>query len=82
MSVETEIAELKNKVDDLEYNFEVSSARAEKLDRHLLEAHQKLQMYDDTNIIQLEGGGKGISGVSKNKVRQSWLEFPCLFVWD
>ena len=78
MSVETEIAELKNKVDDLEYNFEVSSARAEKLDRHLLEANQKLQMYDDTNIIQLEGGGKGVTGVSKNKVT-SCLDKPIMY---
>ena len=68
LSTETEIAELKNKVDDLEYNFEVSSQRAEKLDRHLSDAHQKLQMYEDTNVIQLEGGGKSITGVSKNKV--------------
>ena len=67
-AAETEIAELKNTVEDLEYNYEVSSTRAEKYDRHLSEALQKLQMYEDKNVIQLEGG-KSVTGVSKNKVR-------------
>ena len=66
-AAETETAESKNKVDDLEYNFEVSSTRAEKLDRHLSDALQKLAMYEDKHVIQLEGG-KSVTGVSKNKV--------------
>ncbi|KAH3885458.1 hypothetical protein DPMN_009452 [Dreissena polymorpha] len=65
-AAETEIAELKNKVEDLEYNYEVSSSRAEKLDRYLSDAFQKLQTYEDKNVIQLEGG-KCVTGVSKNK---------------
>ncbi|XP_052802588.1 E3 ubiquitin-protein ligase BRE1B-like isoform X2 [Mya arenaria] len=65
-AAETEIAELKNKVEDAEYNYQVSSARAEKLDRYLSDALQKLQNYEDKNVIQLEGG-KSVTGVSKNK---------------
>lgn len=68
-AAETEIAELKNKMDDLEYNFEVTSNRAEKLDRHLSEAIQKLQTYEDKNVIQLEGG-KCVTGVSKNRFEE------------
>jgi chromosome segregation ATPase len=41
-AAETEIAELKNKMDDLEYNFEKADERAARLDRHLAEALQKL----------------------------------------
>ena len=66
-AAETEIAELRNKVEDAEYNYQVSSSRAEKLDRYLSEAMQKLQTYEDKNVIQLEGG-KSVTGVSKNKV--------------
>lgn len=66
-AVETEIAELKNQSEDLEYNYQVSSERAEKLDRYLSDALQKLQNYEDKNVIQLEGG-KSVTGVSKNKV--------------
>jgi len=66
-AAETEIAEVKNQVEDLEYNYEVSSSRAEKLDRYLSDALQKLQNYEDKNVIQLEGG-KSVTGVSKNKV--------------
>jgi len=70
-AAETEIAELRNKVEDAEYNYQVSSSRAEKLDRYLSEAMQKLQTYEDKNVIQLEGG-KSVTGVSKNKV--DWLK--------
>ncbi|XP_069135020.1 E3 ubiquitin-protein ligase Bre1-like [Argopecten irradians] len=67
-AAETEIAELKNKMDDLEYNFEKADSRAEKLDRHLADACQKLQSYQEsTTIIPVEGG-KSITGVSKNKL--------------
>ncbi|XP_060571175.1 E3 ubiquitin-protein ligase Bre1-like [Ruditapes philippinarum] len=65
-AAETEIAELKNQSEDLEYNYQVSSQRAEKLDRYLSDAFQKLQTYEDKNVIQLEGG-KSVTGVSKNK---------------
>ncbi|KAL4223065.1 E3 ubiquitin-protein ligase BRE1A [Mactra antiquata] len=65
-AAETEIAELKNQSEDLEYNYQVSSQRAEKLDRYLSDALQKLQTYEDKNVIQLEGG-KSVTGVSKNK---------------
>ncbi|XP_060078358.1 E3 ubiquitin-protein ligase Bre1-like [Ylistrum balloti] len=66
-AAETEIAELKNKMDDLEYNFEKADSRAEKLDRHLADACQKLQSYQDTTTIIPVEGGKSITGVSKNK---------------
>ncbi|WAR01537.1 BRE1B-like protein [Mya arenaria] len=83
-AAETEIAELKNKVEDAEYNYQVSSARAEKLDRYLSDALQKLQNYEDKNVIQLEGG-KSVTGVSKNKLQHlpesvivETTEYKCL----
>jgi hypothetical protein len=56
-------------MDDLEYNFEKADERAARLDRHLAEALQKLQSYEDTGVIQEEGGRK-ITGVSKKKVKK------------
>ncbi|KAK3591494.1 hypothetical protein CHS0354_031601 [Potamilus streckersoni] len=68
-AAETEIAELTNKIDDLEYNYEKAEQRAEKLDRHLAEAQQKLNYYEDKNVIQLEGG-KSITGVSRHRFEE------------
>ena len=68
-AAETEIAELNNKMDDNEYNLDKAKNQVDKLDRHLAEAMQKLRSYEDTTIIQVDGSGKGITGVAKSKVR-------------
>lgn len=72
-AAETEIAELNNKMDDLEYNFEKADERALRLDRHLAEALQKIQSYEDTGVIQEESGRK-ITGVSKKKFDEMYNE--------
>ncbi|KAK6192014.1 hypothetical protein SNE40_003570 [Patella caerulea] len=63
---ETEIAEIKNKVDDLEYEYEKADQRAEKLDRHLADAIQKLTYYEETGVT-VEGVKIGAGGMVSNK---------------
>ena len=63
-AAETEAAEQKNKLEELEYNLENANNLIEKLDRHLSEANVKLKNYQEGEI-QVTGGGEG---VSKNKV--------------
>ncbi|ESO82419.1 hypothetical protein LOTGIDRAFT_237018, partial [Lottia gigantea] len=63
---ETEIAEFKNKVDDLEYEYEKAGQRAEKLDRHLADALQKLTYYEETGVT-VEGVKVGAGGMVSNK---------------
>ncbi|KAK3084542.1 hypothetical protein FSP39_015106 [Pinctada imbricata] len=73
-AAETEIAELKNKMDDNEYTLETAKNQVDKLDRHLAEAMQKLRSYEDTTIIQVDGSGKGITGVAKSKFDEIMYE--------
>ena len=61
---ETEVAELKNQVEDLEYHLNSATQRVDKLDRHLADTMQKLKTYQEGEI-KVQGGGEG---VSKNKV--------------
>lgn len=63
-AAETEVAELKNKVDDLEYHLAAERQVVDKLDKHLSDALQKLKTYQEGEI-KVQGGGEG---VSKNKV--------------
>lgn len=63
-ATETEVAELKNKVDDLEYYLAAERQTVDKLDRHLSAALQKMKTYQEGEI-KVQGGGEG---VSKNKV--------------
>lgn len=66
-AAETEIAELKNKMDDLEYYHGCASQQVDKLDRHLNDALQKLKSFEDTTVVH-DGSGKGVTGVAKSKV--------------
>ena len=63
-AAETEAAEQKNQVEELEYNLNSASHRVEKLDRHLADTMLRLKTYEEGEI-KVDGGGEG---VSKNKV--------------
>ena len=63
-AAETEAAELKNLVDDLEYELGNAKTRVLKLDCRLSDATQKLKTFQEGEIT-VQGGGEG---VSKNKV--------------
>ena len=45
-AAETEAAELKNQVDDLEYQLSNAHHRVDKLDRHLADAVTKVKSYE------------------------------------
>lgn len=64
VAAETEVAELKNQVEDLEYHLASANHRVEKLDKHLSETMAKLKTYQEGEI-KVQGGGEG---VSKDKV--------------
>ena len=66
-AAETEIAELKNKMEDLEYYHGSANEKVDKLDRHLNDALQKLKSFEDTTVVH-DGSGKGVTGVAKSKV--------------
>ena len=59
-AAETEAAELKNNVDDLEYNLENATLKVDRLDRHLTDANAKIMTYEEGNVT-VEGGGAGVS---------------------
>ena len=63
-AAETEAAETRNQVEELEYNLSTATDRIDKLDRHLVSATAKLATYQE-GAITVQGGGEG---VSKNKV--------------
>ena len=46
-AAETEVEELKNKQEDLEYYLENATSQVEKLDRYLCEAYQKLHTLEE-----------------------------------
>lgn len=75
-AAETEIAELRNKVDDLEYDYDKADQRARKLDKRLADCLQKLRSYEEDPVVH--EGGRTISGVSKNKVK--YIYFHVKFV--
>ena len=68
-AAETEAAELKNLVDDLEYELGNAKTRVLKLDCRLSDATQKLKTFQEGEIT-VQGGGEG---VSKNKVSVTWV---------
>lgn len=72
-AAETEIAELKNKMDDLEYYHGCASQQVDKLDRHLNDALQKLKSFEDTTVVH-DGSGKGVTGVAKSKFDEMMYE--------
>ncbi|KAL8597186.1 hypothetical protein ACOMHN_022233 [Nucella lapillus] len=67
-AAETESAELKNKVDDMEYEAEKAAEKAERLDRLLAEKSQKLQYYTDTGATVTIEGGKTVTGLTRARL--------------
>ena len=63
-AAETEAAELKNNMEEIEFNLESASHKVDKYDRHLAEAMQKLKTLEEGDV-HVKGGGEG---VSKRKV--------------
>ncbi|PSN50248.1 E3 ubiquitin-protein ligase Bre1 [Blattella germanica] len=83
---ETEAAELRNQIDDLQYELLKVQSRNDKLENHLAEAIEKLKTYQ-----QIHGEDKGIvkpvvtTSVSQKKIRQlpesvivETTEYKCL----
>ena len=67
-AAETESAELKNKMDDIEYEANKAAEKLDRLDRLLTEKTQKLQYYTETGAsIKIEGG-KSVTGLTRAKV--------------
>lgn len=73
--METENAELKNRVEDLEYDLDKTRTREEKLDRHLSDALEKLKAYEGVYATDNKGhagvgctGGGHLSGITQRKV--------------
>ena len=69
-AAETEVAELKNQVEELEYYKDIAESKVEKLDRFLADAMVKLKTYQEGEV-KVEGGGEG---VSKNKFSEVTFE--------
>lgn len=71
---ETEAAELRNQIDDLQYELLKVQSRNDKLENHLAEAIEKLKTYQ-----QIHGEDKGIvkpvvtTSVSQKKVIPTFL---------
>ncbi|XP_013378606.1 E3 ubiquitin-protein ligase BRE1A-like isoform X2 [Lingula anatina] len=68
-AAETEIAELKNKIDDLEYDLGNTTHSAQRFEFQLYEAAQKLKSQTEVVTVEGEGGG-GVEGVSKSKFQE------------
>ena len=67
-AAETEAAELKNQVDDLEYQLSNANHRVDKLDRHLADVATKLKSYE-ANDVKVPTAGASAETVTKTKVR-------------
>ena len=65
---ETEIAELKNKVDDLEYMYEKSEHKNDSLERRIAEVSERLQFYQETTGNMPISGLKNVPGVPTGRV--------------
>ena len=78
-AAETEVEELKNKQEDLEYYLENANGKVEKLDRYLCEAYQKLHTLEEGKVT-VEGGAEGVSKkkvlVYSNLLSQFILYYP------
>lgn len=69
-AAETGVAELRNQVEDVEYQLAGANLQVEKLDRHLADTMQRLHTYQEGEIL-VQGGGEG---VSKNKFNEILAE--------
>ncbi|BFZ18235.1 hypothetical protein BsWGS_21274 [Bradybaena similaris] len=65
---ETEIAELKNKLDDLEYVYEKSEYKNDSLERRLAEVTERLQFYQETTGNMPISGLKNLSGLPTGRL--------------
>ena len=65
---ETEIAELKNKFDDLEYMHEKSQNKCDSYERKLQEMSEKLQFYQETTGSMPNSALKNVPGVPTGRV--------------
>lgn len=65
---ETEIAELKNKLDDLDYMYDKSECKKDSLERQLAEVSEKLQFYQETTGNMPLSGLKNLPGVPTGRV--------------
>lgn len=76
-AAETEAAELKNQVDDLEYQLSNANRRVDKLDRHLANAVAKVKSYEANEVKVPTTGASGTpETVTKTKVQTC----VCLFL--
>lgn len=67
-AAETLSAELKNKVDDMEYEADKSEQKIDRLERLLAEKNQKLQYYTDTGATVTLEGGKAVTGLPRARL--------------
>lgn len=65
---ETEIAELKNKKDDLEYMYEKSEHKNDSLERRMTEVSERLQFYQETTGNMPISGLKNLPGVPTGRL--------------
>ena len=72
-AAETESAELKNKVDDMEYESSKAAEKLDRLERLLAEKTQKLQYYTDTGATVTIEGGKAVTGLTRARV-SGWTD--------
>ena len=69
-AAETEAAELKNQVDDLEYQLSNATHRVDKLDRYLANAVAKVKSYEANEVKMPSTGASGTTEtVTKTKVQ-------------
>lgn len=71
---ETEIAELKNQIDDLQYELEKVRSRNDKLENHLAEAIEKLKTYHEMHGDPQKSGNQPKQVVVQSSVSQAKLE--------
>ena len=68
---DTEAAELRNQIDDLQYELRKVTARNDKLENHLAEAIEKIKTYKQIQSEEKGQGEKGkpvVTSVSQKKV--------------
>ena len=77
---ETEIAELKNKVDDLEYMYEKKDNKCDSYERKIQELTEKVQLYQETSGNVPVSGLKNVPGVPTGRVSGYLLIFKMIFL--
>ena len=67
-AAETESAELRHKLEDVEYEVDRAAEKADRLERMLEEKTQKLLYYTDTGSTVRIEGGKATTGLTRARV--------------